>query len=69
MVMVLIAATALHPDDYFAINSTVESFKALGLQVHELPALSAMVGEDLMHRPGWRRIPCSRYGLYLLQIA
>ena len=50
--MALIAATALHPDDYFAINSTVESFKALGLQVHELPALSAMVGEDLMHRPG-----------------
>ena len=27
--MALIAATALHPDDYFAINSTVESFKAL----------------------------------------
>lgn len=50
--MALIAATALHPDDYFAINSTVESFKALGLQVHELPALSQMVGEDLMHRPG-----------------
>lgn len=50
--MALIAATALHPDDYFAINSTVESFKALGLQVHELPVLSHMVGEDLMHRPG-----------------
>lgn len=50
--MALIAATALHPDDYFAINSTAESFKALGLQVHELPVLSHMVGEDLMHRPG-----------------
>lgn len=50
--MALIAATALHPDDYFAINSTAESFKALGLQVHELPALANMVGEDLMHRPG-----------------
>ena len=50
--MAMIAATALHPDDYFAINSTAESFKALGLQVHELPALSALVGEDLMHRPG-----------------
>lgn len=50
--MALIAATSLHPDDYFAINSSVETFKALGLQVHELPALSAMVGEDLMHRPG-----------------
>lgn len=50
--MAMIAATALHPDDYFAINSTAESFRALGLQVHELPALSALVGEDLMHRPG-----------------
>ena len=50
--MAMIAATALHPDDYFAINSTAESFKALGLHVHELPALSALVGEDLMHRPG-----------------
>ena len=50
--MAMIAATALHPDDYFAINSTAESFKALGLQVHELPVLSALVGEDLMHRPG-----------------
>ena len=50
--MAMIAATALHPDDYFAINSTAESFRALGLQVHELPVLSALVGEDLMHRPG-----------------
>lgn len=50
--MALIAATSLHPSDYFAINSTTETFNALGLQVHELPALSAMVGEDLMHRPG-----------------
>lgn len=50
--MALIAATSLNPNDYFAINSTAETFKALGLQVHELPQLSAMVGEDLMHRPG-----------------
>ncbi|WP_295238729.1 carbon starvation protein A [Veillonella sp.] len=50
--MALIAATSLHPNDYFAINSTTETFTALGLQVHELPALSALVGEDLMHRPG-----------------
>lgn len=50
--MALIAATSLHPNDYFAINSTTETFAALGLQVHELPALSSLVGEDLMHRPG-----------------
>ncbi len=50
--MALIAATSLHPADYFAINSTQEAFQALGLQVQDLPALSAMVGENLMHRPG-----------------
>ncbi|WP_295253774.1 carbon starvation protein A [Veillonella sp.] len=50
--MALIAATSLHPNDYFAINSTTETFSALGLQVQELPMLSQMVGEDLMHRPG-----------------
>lgn len=50
--MALIAATSLHPSDYFAINSTTETFTALGLQVHELPQLAALVGEDLMHRPG-----------------
>ncbi len=50
--MALIAATSLNPNDYFAINSSAETFKALGLQVHELPQLSAMIGEDLMHRPG-----------------
>lgn len=50
--MALIAATSLHPNDYFAINSTTETFSALGLQVQELPVLSQMVGEDLMHRPG-----------------
>lgn len=50
--MALIAATSLHPNDYFAINSTAETFSTLGLQVHELPQLSQMVGEELMHRPG-----------------
>ena len=50
--MALIAATSLHPADYFAINSTQEAFQALGLQVQDLPALSAMVGENLMHRLG-----------------
>lgn len=50
--MALIAATSLHPNDYFAINSTAAKFQALNLQVHELPQLAAMVGEDLYHRPG-----------------
>ena len=50
--MALIAATSLHPSDYFAINSTQAAFESLGIQVQDLPALSAMVGENLMHRPG-----------------
>lgn len=51
-VMALIAATSLHPSDYFAINSSAQAFAALGIQVQDLPALSQMVGEELMHRPG-----------------
>lgn len=50
--MALIAATSLHPSDYFAINSTSQAFATLGLQVQDLPVLSQMVGENLMHRPG-----------------
>lgn len=50
--MALIAATSLHPNDYFAINSTAASFAALNMQPHELTQLSAMVGENVAHRPG-----------------
>ena len=50
--MALIAACALVPNDYFAINSSAEHFQALGLQVVELPHLSEMVGENVAHRPG-----------------
>ncbi|WP_196591120.1 carbon starvation protein A [Pectinatus frisingensis] len=50
--MALIAATSLHPSDYFAINSTQQAFNALGIHVQDLPMLSNMVGENLMHRPG-----------------
>ncbi|MDQ0203357.1 carbon starvation CstA family protein [Pectinatus haikarae] len=50
--MALIAATSLHPSDYFAINSTQQAFNALGLNVQDLPMLSNLVGENLMHRPG-----------------
>lgn len=51
-VMALIAATCLLPSDYFAINSSAEAFSKLGMHVHELPALSAMVGENVAGRPG-----------------
>nr|WP_092074187.1 carbon starvation protein A [Dendrosporobacter quercicolus]NSL47686.1 carbon starvation protein A [Dendrosporobacter quercicolus DSM 1736]SDM80834.1 carbon starvation protein [Dendrosporobacter quercicolus] len=50
--MALIAATSLHPADYFAINSTPAAFAKLGLVVNELPHLAQMVGEDIAGRPG-----------------
>ena len=50
--MALIAATSLNPNDYFAINSSAQSFATLGISPVELPNLSQMIGEDLMHRPG-----------------
>lgn len=51
-VMALIAATALHPADYFAINSAPEVFKTLGMQVVDLPHLSQQMGIDLYGRTG-----------------
>jgi carbon starvation protein len=51
-VMALIAATSLHPADYFAINSTPEVFKTLGMQVVDLPQLSQEMGIDLYGRTG-----------------
>jgi carbon starvation protein len=51
-VIALIAACALHPNDYFAINARPEVFAKLGLTVHNLPALEAAVGERLAGRPG-----------------
>jgi len=45
--MALIAATSLHPSDYFAINSTQSAFAALGIQVQDLPSLAEQVGEIL----------------------
>ena len=50
--MALIAACALQPADYFAINSTAAHFQALNMQVVDLPMLNEMVGEDVAHRPG-----------------
>lgn len=51
-IMALIAATALHPADYFAINSTPEVFKTLGMSVVHLPELSQQIGLDLEGRTG-----------------
>lgn len=51
-IMALIAATALQPGDYFAINSTPEVFKTLGMNVTHLPELSREIGLDLEGRTG-----------------
>ncbi|WP_353854993.1 carbon starvation protein CstA [Bacillus sp. Bos-x628] len=51
-IMALIAATALHPGDYFAINSTPEIFRTLGMSVENLPQLSKEIGLDLEGRTG-----------------
>lgn len=51
-VMALVAATVLHPGDYFAINSTPEVFATLGMATVELPQLSQAIGLDLEGRTG-----------------
>jgi carbon starvation protein len=52
--MALIAASILIPGDYFAINSTLDFDKiaALGFPVAKIHELSALVGVNVVHRPG-----------------
>ena len=51
-VMALIAATALHPGDYYAINATPAAFAALNLPMVNLLDLQAQVGENVIGRTG-----------------
>ncbi|MBI2222157.1 MAG: carbon starvation protein A [Acidobacteria bacterium] len=51
-IVALIAATALHPGDYFGINVPASQFAALNIPEVNLAALSAQVGEDVAGRPG-----------------
>lgn len=48
----LIAATALHPGDYFAINAPPEVFRTLGIPPVNLDTLEAEVGESVVGRTG-----------------
>ena len=52
--MALIAATVLIPGDYFAINTKLsfDALAALGFPVSRVRELSAMVGTDVVGRPG-----------------
>jgi carbon starvation protein len=48
----LIAATAMFPGDYFAINTSPERFATLGIPIVNLPQLESAVGETVAGRPG-----------------
>jgi carbon starvation protein len=51
-IMAIIAATAMHPGDYFAINTPPAVFATLGLPVTNLPALEHAVNETVAGRTG-----------------
>jgi carbon starvation protein len=51
-IVAIITASALQPGDYYAINTTPEVFKTLGMAVVNLPELQREVGEIVTGRPG-----------------
>jgi carbon starvation protein len=51
-IMSIIAASAMHPGDYFAINTSPAVFATLGMTVTNLPALEAAVQETVAGRTG-----------------
>jgi len=51
-VVALITATALNPNDYYAINTSAATFHGLGLSTVNLPDLQSQVGEIVAARPG-----------------
>jgi carbon starvation protein len=51
-VVALIAAAAMFPGDYFAINTAPATYAALGMSTVNLPQLEAAVGETVAGRPG-----------------
>ncbi len=51
-IVALIAACALEPGDYFAINVPAQKFASLGIPAVHLEELSRQVGEQVAGRPG-----------------
>ena len=51
-IMSLVAATAMFPGDYFAINTPPAAFAKLDIPVVNLPALESAVGEQVAGRTG-----------------
>jgi carbon starvation protein len=51
-IVALLAATSLHPGDYFAINVSPQVFATLGIPIVNLPVLEQQVGEVVTGRTG-----------------
>jgi carbon starvation protein len=51
-VMALIAASALHPGDYYAINTSASVFQNLGIPTVNIAMLQSQVAENVVARPG-----------------